>query len=187
MKKLFAVLSFLFIGSFSFADVWIQQNIPVTGVAYNYYSHWEDPLANAFFSDYWDGLSVTALYEFNSEEDSTIHWFAGADFGLSLCVAGLEFCGIGGFNTSIGDLGNWNMELNTALGLGATVSIFNTWRFYSQISSDFMFIAPGKNVHFFCGPGLIATFSPEVVVVKEGTIFNTMGIISPRLTAGIKF
>ena len=135
MKKIILVLCVLLISAAAFADIILQ--VDYEGVGFSYYKLTGDcnpQITEREYSEFvpFSGFTLSSvLYEFNSEKDTPLHFYAGFDAGF--CGMGASALAVGGYSFNLTQFGNCTLELNTDLKLGGAFGVTNTFYPMAQV------------------------------------------------------
>lgn len=188
MKKVLLVLCILLISSAAFADVILQ--IDYEGVGFSAYKlggNCNPQITEREYSEFvpFSGFTLSSvLYEFNSEENTPIHFYAGFDAGF--CGMGASALAVGGYSVSLTQFGNCLLELNTDLKLGGCFGITNDFYPTAQIDS-ILTIMKADRKGPFAGIGITSQIIDLTFpsLFKEDTYIESYaGLV---LTAGWRF
>lgn len=154
MKKIIGIVCILLISTAAFADIIIQQDWEGVGFAANKlggnaFPHITERYRSEFVT--YDGLSLSTLFEFNSDQDKPIHFYAGYDVGLA--ALGFTSSGVGGVAIHLTDLGPCVLEMNADLKLGASLGLTDVC--YPTAQTSLMFnIMRADRKGIYAGIGL---------------------------------
>lgn len=187
MKKLILIVCAVLISTATFADIFIQQDFEGIGlttevIGDNKIEGLEDCEGSEFTPSY--GLSFTIAYEFNSDNNAPIHYFAGLTSGVD--GPGFTALVTGGLSTEIAQFGNYALALRTGLRIGPCFSLENMIIPIVQADIMFDFMKADKK-GFYGSIGItdhIQNLSFPDLGMDDAHIINYTGLI---FAAGYRF
>lgn len=168
MKKLFLIFtSVLFLSTNLFADYILRQNFSGPGtilfIDNNCFTYYEDNYVSNLSP--FNGLNLTAAYEFNSDPEATFHPYIGGTVGLKIVV--LSTCATSGVNITLADLGDGKLELDAGADIGAiTDLIWGETNFYTNPYINAVFQTRADRKGFFFSTGIEFPFTFNLNIYK---------------------
>lgn len=190
MKRIFVSLMLLICTSSLFANFFIQQNVSASSAFIQYGFDWDyefDDFNQYSSLDYFplNSLTLSLLYEFNSDEDKTVHLFAGGNFGIVFC--GICISPEFGINAKIAELNKTNLEFCYTTDAGYVSDIMGYSYFLARNNFDLM-IVPKSRKGFYGGVGLGTEIIMDLnIYLHQQISISTMNNISLHLAGGYRF